>query len=466
MSTARSANLRSANMIKQLPLSEFDELLSSPEPYIPDQQLLSTRERLAGLLAGDLEFHGANSGYASHDLHAFAAKFPPQLPRAFIRGLTQPNDWVLDPMMGSGTVIVEALLEGRQGIGLDIDPLALLLAHAKTRPLAMTNLPGTAHTVLLKARSLLTDGETVERALITRFDDKTKAFIDYWFLPSTQLQLMALILAIEEIEDVLVRRFLDLTFSAIIVTKSGGVSLARDLAHSRPHRDNTKVPKDAFEQFSLRLRKNLNSLAQLNGGGVMAAVLAGDARAMPLADGIIDLIITSPPYANAIDYMRAHKFALVWLGRSITELSTLRAQYIGSERAGSFPGLELPEKPEWIINQLSTRDRGKAAILRKYFIEMRTVFAEMYRVLRPDAAAVMVVGTSIMRDLDVQTHCCLADIASTCGFEVVGIAERKLDRNKRMMPARFGKKSESMIEQRMHEEYIIGLLKPGDLRGE
>jgi hypothetical protein len=44
-------------------------------------------------------------------------------------------------------------------------------------------------------------------------------------------------------------------------------------------------------------------------------------------------------------------------------------------------------------------------------------------------------------------------------FEVVGIAQRALDRNKRMMPARFRKSAESQIEQRMHEEYVIGLLK-------
>jgi hypothetical protein len=65
-----------------------------------------------------------------------------------------------------------------------------------------------------------------------------------------------------------------------------------------------------------------------------------------------------------------------------------------------------------------------------------------------------------MRGIDVQTHHCLADIASSSAFDVVGITQRTLDRNKRMMPARFGKKSDSMIEQRMHEEYVIGLLKP------
>jgi DNA modification methylase len=86
---------------------------------------LSKRKKLFALLEGELNFHGENSSYASHDFHAFAAKFPPQLPREFIRFLTKPGDVVLDPMMGSGTTIVEAFLEGRQGIGLDIDPPAI-----------------------------------------------------------------------------------------------------------------------------------------------------------------------------------------------------------------------------------------------------------------------------------------------------------------------------------------------------
>jgi DNA modification methylase len=198
----------------------------------------------------------------------------------------------------------------------------------------------------------------------------------------------------------------------------------------------------------------------------VATILAGDARVMPLADGVIDLIVTSPPYANAIGYMRAHKFSLVWLGRSITDLSRLRAEYIGSERTKDIRGAALPERPEVIIRQLAELDSSKVGILRKYFIEMQWVLAEMYRVLRSDAAAVVVVGPSIMRGINVQTHACLADIAAVLGFDVVGVVQRVLDRNKRMMPARFGKKSDSMIEQRMHEEYVIGLLKPSHTRSE
>ncbi|MCZ6872470.1 MAG: hypothetical protein O7G88_02910 [bacterium] len=181
---------------------------------------------------------------------------------------------------------------------------------------------------------------------------------------------------------------------------------------------------------------------------------------MPLADHVIDLIITSPPYANAIDDMRAHKFSLVWFGKSIEHLSQLRATYIGSERLSSTPGMMLPDRPERIMRQLAERDGSKSKMLRKYFSEMQAVLAEMYRVLRHDAAAIVVVGPSVMRGINVQTHYCLADMAAGLGFDVVGVVRRILDRNKRMMPARFGTKTNATIEQRMHEEYVIGLLKP------
>jgi len=439
--------------------------LHSPDFYVRVKQKLSKRERLATLLNGELNFHGENSGYASHDLHAFAAKFPPQLPRVFIRGLTTPGDTVLDPMMGSGTTVVEALLEGRQGIGLDIDPLALRLSRVKTRPWDITNLQRAGNKVLSKANALLSNGETIERSFVKQWDERTKSFVDYWFLPATQRELMALVLAIQKVPDATARRFLELTFSSVIVTKSGGVSLARDLAHSRPHLDKTKNPKNALEQFALRLRKNLASIAQLKTNGTTATPLAGDARAMPLADRVIDLIVTSPPYANAIDYMRAHKFSLVWFGESIADLSELRARYVGSERAGTPYDIALPDGTEAIIRTLAERDKSKAAILRKYFVEMRSVLAEMYRVLRNDSVAIVVVGTSVMRGINVETHHCLAEIAAEVGFDVVGIVQRILDRNKRMMPARFGKKTDSMIEQRMHEEYVIGLLKPVQYQG-
>lgn len=423
---------------------------------------MGARERLEALLGGPLDFHGEDSSYASHNLHAFAAKFPPQLPRVFIRGLTEPGDTVLDPMMGSGTAIVEATLEGRHGIGVDIDPLALHLSRVKTTPVDPAELRSAGNRVLSQAHAhaLVSDPEETIGLLQNRFDVKSRAFIDYWFLERTQHELIALISAIEQVTEPAIRRFLELTLSKTIVTKSGGVSRARDLAHTRPHLVKSKEPRSALAQFSRNLGQNIESIRHVKAGAVLAEPLAGDARSLPLADETVDLLVTSPPYANAIDYMRAHKFSLVWLGESITKLASRRASYIGSERIGGRRYGALPEDTELVIRQLADKDQGKSLILRKYLVEMKAMLSESLRVLKRDSAAVMVVGTSTMRGIDVQTHQCLIEIARGIGFDIVGVTERALDRDKRMMPARRNTNGGSMIEQRMNREYVIGLVKP------
>jgi len=461
MSYIYSSSIDSPQFLKeQLKLFAFNGAPSPSNDLLEIiQHKLTKREKLITLLEGDLNFHGENSSYASHNLHSFAAKFPPQLPRAFIRALTFPGDVILDPMMGSGTTLVEAILEGRLGIGFDIDPLALRLCRVKTVPLIQNDLKVVGNKVIKNALHMLSEKSNIKDIINSKFDQKTKQFIDYWFFPETQKELMALALAIKKIPEKETRLFLELVFSSIIVTKSGGVSRARDLAHSRPHLDKTKVPKNAIEQFSSKLRKNINSISELKSDS-MAFPLAGDARNMPLGDCVIDLIVTSPPYANAIDYMRAHKFSLAWLGEKIGALSELRSKYIGSERINKSQSIALPDRPELIISRLGKVDKSKSFILRKYFNEMEFVLAEMYRVLKSDSAAIVVVGTSIMRNIDVETHLCIADIAIRLGFDLVNITKRILDRNKRMMPARFGNNKSSLIEQRMHDEYVIGLMKP------
>src|SRR5262249_8065941 len=328
--TGEEGMLSTPSGVDALSINEQLQLFSSLNGKTHKPHELSKRQRLTALLAGDLNFHGEDSSYASHDVHAFAAKFPPQLPRAFICGLTAPGDVVLDPMMGSGTTIVEALLEARRAIGLDIYPLALRVSQAKTVPMRTDGIRDIGLKVISQAQDFLS-GHSIER-LMQKFDSRTKEFIDYWFYPNTQRELAALALSIRTVDVSLVRCFLELTFSSIIVTKSGGVSRARDLAHSRPHLDKEKNPKNALRQFSLRLQKNIKSIAHLDTKGALAAPLPGDARSMPLRDEVIDLIVTSPPYANAIDYMRAHKFPLVWLGESVVNLTELRARYIGSEK--------------------------------------------------------------------------------------------------------------------------------------
>jgi DNA modification methylase len=421
--------------------------------------LPNRRQLLEELVRGDLDFKGQDSSYASHNFHAFAAKFPPQIPRTFIEGLTLPGEVVLDPMMGSGTALLEAYLHDRQSVGFDLDPLAIRQSQVKTTWVSADLLKQTTHDIISAARSWLLKTKDPEPLLHERYTPKAVEFIQYWFLPETQLQLLALLESINRLPEGHVRDFIEVAFSAIIVTKSGGVSMARDLAHSRPHRVADKIPRDALQQFEARVRKNIRNLAALPEKTYPPVIRQGDARQLPLEEASIDLVITSPPYANAIDYMRAHKFSLVWFGARIEDLALLRSRYIGAERTSNLSEVLLPPRAEEIISHLTMLDKLKARILRKYYADMQAAIEQMYRVLRPDRTAVIVVGSSTMRGIDVETHYCLADLAVATGFDVVGVFERKIDRDKRMMPARFGARNGSGIEDRMHHEYVIAAYK-------
>lgn len=422
----------------------------------------ATRRALTRLLAGDLNFHSSASNYASHSVHAFAAKFPPQIPRIFIEGLTNPGETVLDPMMGSGTAIVEAFLRNRRAVGFDLDPLALLICSVKTMPVDFLEASLAGKEIVATAHDLVKRTDYLDDIIAERYDPTTRDFIDYWFSNDSQHQLMALLLGIErEKPSERLGAFLKVVFSSIIITKSGGVSRAYDLAHTRPHRVSGKPVKDAIKIFEQRLLKISDLLCQLPQNGKHVLIKNHDCRqTLPISRNSVHLVVTSPPYANAIDYMRAHKFSLVWFGEGISQLGELRGRYIGSERTSDLQKTSIPSEVQKTITRVEARDPKKARVLAKYFQDMGSSIGQMYRVLKPGRACVIIVGPSTMRSIEIPTHKCLAALAQTHGFEVVEIAPRKLDRDRRMMPAGFRRNHNSQIENRMHEEYVIGLVKP------
>ena len=428
-----------------------------------------TGKRLDVLLAGDLAFQTpAREAHPLHALHPFAARFPYGLAGYFINGLTQPGDIVLDPMCGSGITLLEGWLAGRDVIGVDLDPLARRQSLARTAALDPETVRVAGSEALERASELHSGGSHPADPLgLVRgsMDDATLKFLDYWFLPETQRELAALILAIRAEPDLPLRNLLEVVFSSTIVTKSGGVSRARDLAHTRPHRVADKQPRSALRQFENLANRAVDAYAHVETTEVgQSSIVAGDSRRLPLRSESVDLIVTSPPYANALDYMRAHKFTLAWLGDPIPRLSDLRGHYIGSERqSNAASGKDaLPMSVQAVVNSVGEKDATKARVLSRYFHDMTAAIGEMTRVLHPGAPAIIVVGPSVMRNVLVPTHQCLADIAADVGLDVVGVAPRNLDRDRRMMPVRNGSRNaleSTGIERRMHTEYVIGAVK-------
>ncbi len=411
-------------------------------------------------MRGDLNFKGTTAAHAGHNTHAFAAKFPPQLPQVFIQELTAPGELVLDPMVGSGTAIVEAARAGRTGIGTDIDPLAVRISSAKTTALDARMAEELADKIVDYAQiTLATHGPDYHDRVLASFSPATREFVEYWFLPETAAELGALISGIEKLTAAAYRTLFEVLLSSIVITKSGGVSLARDLAHTRPHKVEGKKIRSAISAFQEKAMKSIAALQDIADFPGRAEVVRSDSRNLPLVDESVHLIVTSPPYVNAIDYVRAHKFSLVWLGSDVGKLGQLRRRFIGAKVGSDTDDQVRSSTAEATLHEINERDPRRAKIARRYFQEMTCSLREMRRVLRRGKSAIVVVGSSTVRNVVVDTALILAEIGEALGFQIAALKEREIDRDRRLMP--ISRQSDQQgIEARMHREHVIAFVKP------
>lgn len=390
--------------------------------------------------------------------HPFPAPMSRRLARVIIAELTEPGSLVVDPMVGSGTVLWACRAEGRRGIGFDVDPLALMMAGAACATHDPGAVAAAAAGVTAAARKLAQSPGRLDRYYQRSFDADTKRFIDYWFPLSTRRELLALAEAIRQLVAAPeVASSLRLGFSRTIIAKTSGASLAVDLPHTRPHRSPGKQVASPIDSFGPQVRRLSRSLEALGneGRGARLRALRGDARDLPLRSGSADLVLTSSPYANGIDYIRAHKFSLVWLGHSIPELVETRAAMIGAERAGRGE----PALPGWLRPYLPGAERcgdRRRRVLCKFLNDLSAAVAEAYRVLRPGGACVLVLGRTRVGRAVLDTPEVAAVIGRQAGFEHVATWARSVNPMRRSLPFLQG---HSRLGRRLSREAVVALAK-------
>jgi hypothetical protein len=193
----------------------------------------------------------------------------------------------------------------------------------------------------------------------------------------------------------------------------------------------------------------------------MAVVKRGDARGLQIESGSIDLVLTSPPYLNAIDYMRCSKFSLVWMGHSIGDLRQIRAESVGTE-ASSKKALDAA----WVQSligklalkpALSSRDR---ALLATYVWDMGSALGEACRVLRHGGRAVYVVGDTTSKGTFIRNSKIVVAVAERHGLCLVSRQSRALPANRRYLPPPKRASRNEMMDARMRNEVVIAFRKP------
>ena len=394
-------------------------------------------------------------------IHPFPARMPLSIASHLIKGLTAPDAIVADPMCGSGTTLLAASRLGRRFRGFDRDPLAVLISRTLVAAAPAPEVYETGQLVLKRAfRRHSRCGQRDLERFLHALPSEDAAFLRSWFPVRSLSELLALRHAIDEIPAGPEHDLLSVAFSGLIIAKTSGVSYARDITRSRPHRVQNSPVRSPFAVWESRLRQVLSRLPFADQDVLIRGdIRIGDARSLDLPRGSVDFLLTSPPYRTAIDYLRTHKFSLIWMGHRLADLRETRGTMIGTER-GLWERDGLPDRLERRLTTHVT-DPAPRARLRRYLSDLRQVLGETERVLKPGGLAVFAVGPTFYRKTRTDAAEIVGALGDAAGLVPIAEAVRLLpDFARSLPPPRLAVRA-TPLARRMRREVFVALRKPG-----
>ena len=278
------------------------------------------------------------TGYSTHGFFPYRGKFHPQMIKALINIMgIKSGETILDPMMGSGTVPVEASLMGIKSIGIDSSPFCIFMAQAKCDALKI--IPACLDDFFHRYEKIFFDFNSC----LKKVNDQKNLFYKNSLFAETVDK--------EKIFNLLFLAFLD---------SEGYSQRSKRKSHLEHFRS-------IFERYIVAVNKIIAVENHLKLEPANTSLLQGDARKIDIENNSIDGIIFSPPYSFAIDYLK-------------NDLSHL--QYF--------------EKDVSKLNQNMIGIRGKT-LKEKYHIyldDMDKVISECFRVLKPGRFCTIIIGTN------------------------------------------------------------------------
>jgi len=388
--------------------------------------------------------------YLTHYMHPYKGKFHPKMARALVN-IVHPTEHgtVMDNFAGSGTLLVEAAVMGIRSIGVEINPLAVLMSNVKTQCLKIRSLElrdAIDAYLALVSRAVgqhknISSGHVEADPIIdfSKVDRMIKAVppgiarrlaSPHDTLPKIAIATVGLRLFV----DGAVRDFLRLSLSGAISDAVRRTNADFVIVLSRRLTDLWLIVF-LFEYMSSFLHMPLAD----------GICIPGDARDMTaVATGSIDSIVCSPPYSTALDYIRNDETQLQLLGLADT-LGQLEEAMIGnplyegrtgSDSDGTMPATRVKALPPYAVNVARTlRERGRpdaAVRCLKFFGDMDRALAEMHRVLKPGGLAAVVIGNNHFRAgrtmIEVTNDDVVRRLAQRNGFRTEEVVRRVLEK--------------------------------------
>jgi len=386
--------------------------------------------------------------YGPHGIHEYRGKFFPQLVRALLNSAgIRPGSFVADTMCGSGTTVVEAVLLGCRGLGLDLNPLSVFISRAKCEILRVSPISLTKTYNTVRERLGSRPARTRSLPWLESFSEHDQRYLRAWF--SCEV-LHALERVVEAIRSVRSRAERDLLWVCLSnVLRRVSWQKEDDLRVRREIKQYVD-PVGAFvAEMTRSVRMVLTFLLQnkmdVLGQGV---VLEGDARASHTAlkewAGRVDAVVTSPPYATALPYLDTDRLSLIYLKQLSRDQHRRREQLmVGNREITDSTRREywdryvahrdrLPNSIVQLVDHVQEtnthadvgfRRRNLAALLGKYFLDTAAVFESLRLLLKARAPVFVVIGSNHTyargQRIEIPTAMLLGKLAELHGLELV-----------------------------------------------
>lgn len=387
--------------------------------------------------------------YASHGIHEYRGKFFPQLVRSLLNTAgMERNSVILDSMCGSGTTLVEAILHGCVAVGMDYNPLSVLMSQAKCEILSVD--PGALNDEYksVKKDLLKRPKRRNEREWFDSLPASSQKYLENWFSAEVLSDLDVIIRRINDTENGSIKKFFLLSLSNIIRKVSW-----QKIDDLRVRKDiRLDIDIDPVAEFIAEVKRSfgyvLSFLYENRGVDLGYANIVGcDARIADTAAshlvGRVDCIITSPPYATALPYLDTDRLSIYYL--NLFERSEHRKHdlnMIGNreitnglrdklfKRYQNHRG-DLPASVTSTIDLIHELNQGAGAgfrrrnlpsLLSKYFFDMKDIFETYTKLLKAGAPAFVVVGNNHTvaggQKVKIETDRYLAELGESVGLVV------------------------------------------------
>lgn len=329
------------------------------------------------------------------------------LPIALVRKLVKRTSGpILEPFLGVGTVLVEAMQAGIQSIGVDVNPFMCFASKVKI---------GDYDAETLREALLQIEEEHVDS--ICRSLPNTR-LCEYYSLPILQ-KLLAIRSQISKLKNGWVKDAIILSFVKVAVDSA---NIRRSPA---PRFVTPKEDYPVFEAFRKEAESILEDVTRSKDSLVKPDILVGDSRDLSFLHDSFSFVLTSPPYCNNLDFVRHTQLELFWMDYAVSssDLGDLRRACITSCEAMAHVGKEedctLQEVKSIAAALGKKTDRRLPDVILQYFAGMETHLRNIHAIMGPRTKCMYVVGDSRMKEVYIPTHELIGKIAKLAGFKRV-----------------------------------------------